>query len=176
MTVLQISIPEKKEKAVRILLKELGVTVKKVDVKKPLLKKIKNAVEELNLVKAGKMGARDFDDLLNELQDIIRSFDRDVKTLSKKYPSFKSDLIKLRDILNEDTKSGTPIGYSCYKIRITIASKNKGKSGGARVITNVISINEIEGTVYLLTVYDKSEQENISDSEIKQLLKETLTI
>ena len=67
MTVLQISIPDKKEKAVRILLKELGVTFKKVDTKKPLLKKLKNAVDELNLVKAGKMEARDFDDLLNEL-------------------------------------------------------------------------------------------------------------
>jgi hypothetical protein len=67
MTVLQITIPEEKEKAVRILLKELGVTVKKVDSSKPLLKKIKIAVNELNDVKAGKIEARDFDDLLNEL-------------------------------------------------------------------------------------------------------------
>jgi anti-sigma regulatory factor (Ser/Thr protein kinase) len=67
MTVLQITIPEKKEKAVRILLKELGVTVKKVDSSKSLLKKIKIAVNELNDVKAGKIEARDFDDLLNEL-------------------------------------------------------------------------------------------------------------
>lgn len=67
MTVLQITVPEQKEKAVRILLKELGVSVKKVDADKPLLKKLKNAVEELNNVKAGKIEARDFDDLLNEL-------------------------------------------------------------------------------------------------------------
>ncbi len=67
MTVLQITIPDKKEKAVRILLKELGVAVKKVDSSKPLLKKIKDAVNELNDVKAGKIEARDFDDLLNEL-------------------------------------------------------------------------------------------------------------
>lgn len=67
MTVLQITVPEQKEKAVRILLKELGVSVKKVDTGKPLLKKIKNAVDELNAVKAGKIEARDFDDLLNEL-------------------------------------------------------------------------------------------------------------
>jgi hypothetical protein len=67
MTVLQITVPEQKEKAVRILLKELGVSVKKVDAGKPLLRKIKNAVEELNNVKAGKIEARDFDDLLNEL-------------------------------------------------------------------------------------------------------------
>jgi hypothetical protein len=67
MTVLQITVPEKKEKAVRILLKELGVTVKKIGTEKPLLKKIQNAVDELNEVKAGKMEARNFDELLNEL-------------------------------------------------------------------------------------------------------------
>ena len=67
MTVLQISVPEEKEKAVRIFLKELGVTVKRIDSDKPLLKKIKNAVDELNDVKAGKIAARNFDDLLNEL-------------------------------------------------------------------------------------------------------------
>ena len=74
----------------------------------------------------------------------IPSFDKDVKVLSKKYRSFKSDLIKLRELLSDNPKSGTSIGNSCYKIRITIASKNKGKSGGARVITHILAINELE--------------------------------
>ena len=105
----------------------------------------------------------------------IPSFDRDVKVLAKKYKSFKSDLIRLRDILSNNPKSGIPLGNSCYKIRITIASKNKGKSGGARVITHVLSLNEHDGIVYLLAVYDKSEQENISDHELKSLLKEIVS-
>ncbi|MDB5005250.1 MAG: hypothetical protein JWQ34_3475 [Mucilaginibacter sp.] len=68
MTVLQITIPEQKEKAVRILLKELGVSVKKVSADNhPLLKKIKTAVSELNDIKAGNTTANNFDDLLNEL-------------------------------------------------------------------------------------------------------------
>jgi hypothetical protein len=67
MTVLQITIPEKREKAIRILLKELGVTVKKVDTDKALQKKLKTAVSEINQVKTGNIQARDFDDLLNEL-------------------------------------------------------------------------------------------------------------
>ncbi|MEO8886552.1 MAG: hypothetical protein ABI367_10855 [Mucilaginibacter sp.] len=67
MTVLQITIPEKKEKAVRLILKELGVTVKKVDVNNALVKKIKTAVSELNNIKAGNAQAKNFDDLLNEL-------------------------------------------------------------------------------------------------------------
>ena len=67
MTVLQITIPDKKEKAVRILLKELGVTVKKVENDTALLKKLKNAVNELNHIKSGNAEAKSFDDLLNEL-------------------------------------------------------------------------------------------------------------
>jgi len=52
------------------------------------------------------------------------------------------------------------------KIRLAIASKRKGKSGGARVITCVL----IEDTeVHLLTIYDKSEKEDISDKELKTL-------
>ena len=66
MTVLQIEIPGKKEKAVRLLLKELGVTTKKVD-EKPLIKNIKNAVSELNEIKSGKYEARDFDDAIKSL-------------------------------------------------------------------------------------------------------------
>ena len=104
----------------------------------------------------------------------IPSFDKDVKKLSKKYKSFKTDLFKLRQLLSENPKSGIPIGNSCYKIRITIASKNKGKSGGDRVITHVISLNEADGIIFLLAVYDKSEQENISDNEINELLQEII--
>ncbi|MDH1882407.1 MULTISPECIES: type II toxin-antitoxin system RelE/ParE family toxin [Empedobacter] len=51
---------------------------------------------------------------------------------------------------------------------MTIKSKGKGKSGGARVITHLFIENE---TVYLLSLYDKSEQNSISDKEIKDLLK-----
>jgi hypothetical protein len=36
----------------------------------------------------------------------------------------------------------------------------------------VLSLNELEGVIYLPAVYDKSEQGNISDNEIKDLLKE----
>ena len=97
-------------------------------------------------------------------------FDKDVKKLAKKYTSLKKDLLKLRDLLLIDPKAGFALGNSCFKIRLAIESKNKGKSGGARVISNVVSVDESTGTVYLLTVYDKAEQENIADKELKQLL------
>jgi hypothetical protein len=63
---------------------------------------------------------------------------------------------------------GTPIGKNCYKIRIAISSKGKGKSGGARIITHYVITDK---TVYLLSIFDKSERENLTDKEIKELLK-----
>jgi len=69
----------------------------------------------------------------------------------------------------QNPKEGTPIGNDSYKIRMFIESKGKGKSGGARVISHFYVANS---TVYLLSIYDKSEQESISDKEIKGMIKE----
>jgi len=64
---------------------------------------------------------------------------------------------------------GDSIGSNCYKIRLAISSKQKGKSGGARVIIHLVLS---EKNVFLLSIYDKSEKEDISDKELKALLKE----
>jgi mRNA-degrading endonuclease RelE of RelBE toxin-antitoxin system len=98
----------------------------------------------------------------------ISHFDKELKKLAKKYPSIKQDLLELIEEIIEDPFLGEPLGKDCYKIRMAITSKNKGKSGGSRVITCVKVINE---TVFLLSIYDKSEQENIEDSTLKSLLK-----
>jgi mRNA-degrading endonuclease RelE of RelBE toxin-antitoxin system len=86
----------------------------------------------------------------------IPPFDKQLKRLVKKYPSLKIEYEELLDILEINPETGTPLGNNCFKIRLAIASKGKGKSGGARVITNVIVIEE---TVYLLSIFDKSEKE-----------------
>lgn len=72
------------------------------------------------------------------------------------------EYIALLDSLEQDPEQGTPLGNRCFKIRIAITSKGKGKSGGARVIIHVAVTNEV---VFLLDIYDKSEQENISEKE-----------
>jgi len=95
-------------------------------------------------------------------------FLKDLKRLSKKYPSISNDIAQLGDELKIHPDSGIPIGQSCYKIRLAIKSKGKGKSGGARVITYVYVSGKI---VYLLSIFDKSERENLSDAELKELLK-----
>lgn len=99
----------------------------------------------------------------------LTNFDKELKKLAKKYPSLKQDYAALLDEIEADHKLGTPIGKNCYKIRLSITSKGKGKSGGARVVTHLIANIEDE-TLYLLKIYDKSELENISNAELKQLL------
>jgi len=99
----------------------------------------------------------------------INIFDRQIKRLAKKFPSLKNELKNLINSLKEDPKLGTHIGNDCYKIRLAIASKGKGKSGGARVITHIVFTDD---TVYLLSIYDKSEIDNLTDKEILSFIKE----
>ncbi|MDR1592085.1 MAG: addiction module toxin RelE [Prevotellaceae bacterium] len=111
---------------------------------------------------------------------VTRSFKRQAKSLLKKYPSLQSELKQLNGILEENPHFGTEITHGVYKIRLAIKSKGKGKSGGARVISYhsdeplVIGItdetNENVLAVNLIAIYDKSETENIDDSEIRYLI------
>jgi mRNA-degrading endonuclease RelE of RelBE toxin-antitoxin system len=98
----------------------------------------------------------------------IPTFDKELKSLSKKHRSIKLDLAQLGKQLLENPRKGDEILQNCYKIRMAIASKGKGKSGGARVITYIYIQEE---TVYLLSIYDKSEHTSISDAVIRDLIK-----
>lgn len=98
----------------------------------------------------------------------IPTFRRELKKLAKKYPSIKSDLSILIEKLQENPNLGISLGNHCRKIRMAISSKGKGKSGGARLITYLYYSQK---TVFLLTIYDKSNKENISDKELNDLLQ-----
>lgn len=95
-------------------------------------------------------------------------FEKELKKLSKKYPSVKNDFKALVDSLKKDPKQGQPLGKDCYKIRMAISSKGKGKSSGSRIISCVKIVAE---SVFLLSNYDKSDKESISDKELDNLLK-----
>ena len=96
-------------------------------------------------------------------------FEKQLKRLSRKHKSLPKDLAVLVKKLEENPITGTPLGNNCYKIRLAVSSKGKGKSGGTRVITCVIVA---EKEVYLADIYDKSEQENISDKRLKELAEQ----
>jgi hypothetical protein len=86
-------------------------------------------------------------------------------------PTRKSELTELITVLKNNPKQGVLLGSYIYKIRLPIASKGKGKSGDARIITYV---NMIESRVILLTIYNKGDKDNITDNEIIKLLQEYL--
>ena len=98
---------------------------------------------------------------------ITPSFERDAKFLLKKHKSLKTDLTALFKSLESEPVQGKTLGKDCYKIRIAITSKGKGKSGGARVI---ICIKVTEENIFLLTIYDKSEKDTLTDKELNDLL------
>ncbi len=104
--------------------------------------------------------------------EVLFTFKKEFKRLSKRYRSLLNDVQKLQRELLAKPDLGTDLGNGLRKIRMAIQSKGKGKSGGARVITYTI-ITKIEETeINLLYIYDKSERDSISAAEIKELLKQ----
>ena len=100
--------------------------------------------------------------------DYLPEFARGAKVLRKKYSSFESDYETFLDEF-----SGESLGQHTYKNRMAIASKGKGKSGGARVITyNVQQKADDEVLITLMTIYDKSDIDNVSDSYLRSLVQE----
>lgn len=60
-----------------------------------------------------------------------------------------------------------------YKTRMAVLSKGKGKSGGVRVLTYTVQkVNPEKIVITLLSIFDKSDIENVSDGYIKSLVKE----
>jgi mRNA-degrading endonuclease RelE of RelBE toxin-antitoxin system len=100
------------------------------------------------------------------------------KRLAKKYASLKTDLLRLQSELLLNPKMGILIQANTYKIRLAIKSKNKGKSGGARVITYYFEETEgqLGAELFLLTIYDKSESDTIGDAELMDLIGEAQKI
>ena len=95
-------------------------------------------------------------------------FEKELKRLTKKFPSLKLEFGHLLGEIVRNPNSGTFIGNNCFKIRLGIGSKGKGKRGGARVVTYLYTEGEI---VYLLTIYDKSEKADLTQRELKDMIE-----
>lgn len=98
-------------------------------------------------------------------------FARDLKQLAKRYPSLKDDYRDFLDSLRKSPLQGEPLGKHLREVRFPIASKAKGKSGGARVITHTVLVETDGADITLVTIYDKSDQASITDKELKKLMK-----
>ena len=102
----------------------------------------------------------------------ISSFAKELKRLGKKYRSMRQDYARLLEELHANPAAGVSLGRGVRKVRMAIASKNKGKSHGARVITFTYSVDEERGTIVLLFLYDKEERDTITSAEIDTLLEQ----
>lgn len=110
--------------------------------------------------------------------ELLGNFKREFKKLAKKHRSLTDDFEKLLSELQNNPEKGEQIKGigllktgKVFKTRMAISSLKKGKSGGARIITYVITEDEI---VYLLSIYEKSVHDNIKSSIINELIKECL--
>lgn len=98
------------------------------------------------------------------------NFNKRYKKYLKKYQSIDTDLKLFID--NLDNAVPIDLGGNIYKYRLLVKAKNKGKSGGFRVITFEVLVTENDKDVTLITIYDKSELTTISKSKINEILKQ----
>ena len=99
-------------------------------------------------------------------------FDAEAKRLAKRHRSFIDDLQDFRDSIVKNPYQGTELSPGIRKVRLTIASKGRGKSGGARVITFTYLVNEKDGVVILLLLYDKADASSIKMNVVRQIIKD----
>lgn len=102
---------------------------------------------------------------------LLDEFKRNFKRLAKKYPSLKEDFKTFKNDLAINPLQGIDLGHNVRKVRMSIASKGKGKSGGSRILTYNATITETgDVKITLLTIYDKGEISNVTDAYIKWLV------
>jgi len=99
-------------------------------------------------------------------------FEKYFKRYSKKFRSISSEILELEKLLIENPKLGTDLGDGLFKIRLAVKSKNKGKSGGFRVVTYLVTENDDNLDINLIIIYDKSEIEDIPKKELLAIVKE----
>ncbi len=99
------------------------------------------------------------------------TFNRNLRTLAKKYRSIRSDVQPIIEQLERGELPGEEIpgiGYEVFKLRIRNSDVQKGKSGGYRLIYYVKTATGI----ILLTIYTKSEQADIPADSIRSIIAE----
>ena len=99
-------------------------------------------------------------------------FDNEAKRLAKRHCSFIDDLQDFQEELLKNPYQGTELSPGIRKIRLTINSKGRGKSGGARVITFTYLVDEKDGVVILLLLYDKADASSIKMNVVREIIKD----
>ena len=99
-------------------------------------------------------------------------FDTEAKRLAKRHRSFIDDLEDFQKNLLKNPYQGTELSPGIRKIRLTIDSQGRGKSGGARVMTFTYLVDEKDGVVILLLLYDKTDASSIKINIVRKIIKD----
>ena len=90
------------------------------------------------------------------------------KRLKKRHRSLEADFERLLASLIQNPEQGVELAEGTRKIRLAITSKQRGRSGGARVI---IRARIVEDELQLIYIFDKADYENISEVFLRDILK-----
>lgn len=96
-------------------------------------------------------------------------FQRAFKRLKKRYRSLPEDFKTLMASLIENPLQGSELHDGMRKVRISFASKGRGKRGGGRVI---IRLTIEETCLSFLYIYDKSDMASVSDEFLDSIIIE----
>jgi mRNA-degrading endonuclease RelE of RelBE toxin-antitoxin system len=73
--------------------------------------------------------------LMSKIQfSVTDEFEREFKRLKRKYRSLPDDIKQCQAEIERNPRTGVDLGSNIRKIRLSIKSKGKGKSSGARII------------------------------------------
>lgn len=105
--------------------------------------------------------------------NLTRKAIKDLKSLRNKFPKITEDLDKLFSILSQEKIIGDRIqnlkGLEIYKARLRNSSSTSGSSGGFRIIYYIKRKN---GQILVLTIYSKTQKNDISHTEILKIIKQ----
>lgn len=103
------------------------------------------------------------------------SFKRCVKRLKKRFPRVSQDVTDVVQNLVENPSLGVviPGGAGVRKVRVRNRDAGKGKRGGYRLIYYVE--DHPQPVIYLLLLYAKADQADVTRQELLQLLADLST-
>ena len=102
-------------------------------------------------------------------------FKRNLRQLAKKYRHIRSDIQPIIDALERGELPGDRVpgvGVEVHKVRVRNSDAQRGKSGGYRIIYS----QPTDTMVVLITLYSKTEQEDIEPQEIQAILAEAAAV
>ena len=101
-------------------------------------------------------------------------FERAVKQLKKRYRNIIDDVEKVIESIESQPSTGTviPNDYAVRKIRVASRDMQRGKSGCYRLLYLLSESTNQNMIVYLLFIYAKTDQENVSLTQLEELIED----